>query len=124
MSSLTDPSINKTQDSATEVKQFFDNYFTKQISYTSNEVDSVVGFFVKRNFDKNAAIATATVILQQAKIENKKIYDILDTLNDLDGVQLSKLVAAILNNKRSTISKLGYANTQNETTTESRNIRL
>lgn len=124
MSSITDPSINNSTDSATEVKKFFDQYFTKQISYTSNEVDSVVGFFTKRNFDKSAAIATATIILQQAKVENKKIYDILDTLNNLDGVQLSNLVAAILNNKRSSVSKLGYANIQNDNTTESRNIRL
>lgn len=124
MSSIQDPSIKKTTDSAEEVKEFFDQYFVKKISYTSNEVDSVVGFFLKRGFDKSAATAVSTVLLQQAKIENKKIFELLDSLKGYDSITLSKLVGAILNENRSKISVLGYKKQTSQTTTESRNVVL
>jgi len=124
MSSVTDDSINPSTDSADEVKQFFDRYFTKPINITSNQVDSVVGFFTKRGFDQNAAIAVATVLLQQAKAENKDIFSLLDTLKGLDEVKLTKLIAAILNNNRSNVSALGFVNADDIETVESRNVLL
>ena len=124
MSSFANEELNKVQDSAKETKQFFDRYFTKQISLTSNEVDTVVGFFTKRKFTKDAAIAVATIVIQQAKAENKNVFEIIDTLTGLDEVQLSTLVSAILNNNRSKISAIGYKNNYNVETTENRNVRL
>ena len=124
MSSFANEELNKVQDSAKETKQFFDRYFTKQISLTSTEVDTVVGFFTKRKFTKDAAIAVATIVIQQAKAENKNVFEIIDTLTGLDEVQLSTLVSAILNNNRSKISALGYKNNYNVETTENRNVRL
>ena len=124
MSSYADEEKRLSQDSAKETKQFFDRYFTKQISLTSNEVDTVVGFFTKRKFSKDAAIAVATVILQQAKAEEKNVFSLIDTLEGYDQVQLSKLVSAILNNNRSKISALGYKNNFTTKTTENRNVRL
>ncbi len=124
MSSITDKSINKSTDSATEVKSFFDRYFSKSISITSNEVDSVLGFFKKRKFEESAAIAITTVLLQQAKSENKNIFELLDSLKGLDEVKLSQLVAAILNNNRSKVSALGYTNDYQVVTYENRNVIL
>lgn len=124
MSSITDKSINKSTDSATEVKSFFDRYFSKSISITSNEVDSVLGFFKKRKFEESAAIAVTTVLLQQAKSENKNVFELLDSLKGLDEVKLSQLVAAILNNNRSKVSALGYTNDYQVVTYENRNIVL
>jgi len=124
MSSYAEEEKAQKQDSGKEVRQLFDRYFTKQISLTSNEVDTVVGFFTKRKFTKDAAISVATVILQQAKAENKKVFDLIDTLEGLDEVQISRLVSAILNNNRSRISALGYKNNYNIETTENRNVRL
>jgi len=122
MSSVTDASINPSTDSASEVKQFFDQYFSNPIQYSSNEVDSVVGFFTKRGFDQQASISVATTLLQQAKVEKKPVFQLLDTLKGLDSIQLSKLIAAILNSNRSYTSALGYVNNENVETTESRNI--
>lgn len=122
MSSIVDPSINTLPDSAAEVKEFFDKYFSKKISVTSNQVDSVVGFFVKRGFDNNSAIAVSTVLLQQAKIDNVNIYQLLDTLQGLNEVSLSKLVATILNSNRSKISTIGFTIENPATTSEERNI--
>ena len=122
MSSISDPSINKLPDSSTEVKEFFNKYFSKKISVTSNQVDSVVGFFSKRGFDTNSAVAVATVLLQQAKIDNVNIFKVIDTLQGLDQVQLSKLVATILNTNRSKTSNIGYKIENTATTSERRNI--
>lgn len=122
MSSITDPSINKLPDSAAEVKEFFDKYFSKKISLTSNQVDSVVGFFKKRGFDTNSAIAVATVLLQQAKIDNVNIFQVVDTLQGLNEVQLSALVATILNTNRSRTSSIGYKIENTAVTSERRNI--
>jgi hypothetical protein len=122
MSSISDPSINKLPDSSTEVKEFFNKYFSKKISVTSNQVDSVVGFFSKRGFDTNSAVAVATVLLQQAKVDNVNIFKVIDTLQGLDQVQLSKLVATILNTNRSKTSNIGYKIENTATTSEKRNI--
>lgn len=124
MSSITDKSINKSSDSAAEVKSFFDRYFSESISITSNEVDSVLGFFKKRKFEDSAAIAVTTVLLQQAKSENKNIFELLDSLKGLDEVKLSQLVAAILNNNRSKVSALGYTTDYQIVTYENRNVVL
>jgi len=122
MSSISDPSIQPTTDSATEVKEFFNKYFSKKISVTSNQVDSVVGFFKKRGFDTSSATAVASVLLQQSKIDNVNIYKLLDTLQGLNEVSLSNLVATILNSNRSKISIIGYRIEDTVATSEKRNI--
>lgn len=124
MSSYAVEEQNAKQDSGKEVRQLFDRYFTKQINITSSEVDTVVGFFTKRKFTKDAAISVATVIIQQAKAENKNVFQLVDTLTGLTEVQLSQLVSAILNNNRSKVSALGYKNVYDIETTENRNVRL
>ena len=127
MSSITDPSINSETNPNNpkgSVKAFFAKYFVKTISMNANEVDSVVGFFEKRGFDKQSAIATASVLLQQAKIDNVKVFSLLDTLRGLDDVQISQLVATVLNSNRSAVSGLGYKLNADFITKEQRNIKL
>lgn len=124
MSSIIDKSINKPADSAGEVKEFFNKYFSKKISVTSNQVDSVVGFFQKRGFDTNSATAVATVLLQQAKIDNVNVFKLLDTLEGLNEVSISNLVATILNSNRSSVSNIGYKIANTVVTSEKRNIVL
>lgn len=124
MSSISDPSINQNTDVSAQVKEFFDRNLTDKISLSSNQVDSVVGFFKKRGFDDNAAISVATVILQQAKRDNTNIFKIIDTLQGLTNVQLSELVATILNNNRSKISNIGFIDRSRTFTREERNIKL
>lgn len=115
--------IQTITDSADKTKLLFDRYFTKEISYPSNQVDAVVGFFRKRGFDNQASISVSTVLLQQAKIDNVNVFTLLETLEGLDKVKLSNLVAAVLNANRSKISKLGYkAQVDTENNLEHRNI--
>lgn len=121
MSSTTN--LETTTDSADKTKRLFDRYFTKEISYASNQVDAVIGFFRKRGFDNQASISVSTVLLQQAKIDNVNVFTLLETLEGFDKVKLSNLVAAILNANRSKISKLGYKTLNDiENNLEYRNI--
>lgn len=120
MSSVTD--ISKPQDSSQNTKILFDRYFTKEISYPSNEVDAVVGFFTQRGFEQTAAVSIAGILLQQAKIDQVNVFALLDSLKSFDKPKLSNLVTVILNENRSKISKLGYKLVSVEENIESRNI--
>lgn len=121
MSSTTNIS-NTSDDSAAFTKLVFDRYFEKEISYPSNQVDAVVGFFVKRGFDQQAAVSVSTVLLQQAKIDQVNVLELIDSLKSYDKVKLSNLVSAILNANRSKISKLGYKTAIDTSNIEARNI--
>ena len=109
-------------DSSSEVKEFFDKYFTDPISYSATQVDSVVGFFLKRGFEESSATGVATVLLQQAKIDNVNVYTLLDTLKGLEDVQISGLVGEIVNYNRSKVSVIGFKTDNTITRQESRNI--
>lgn len=112
----------KSQNSEKKVTQFFDNYFTEKLSFPTNEVDAVIGFFEKRGFEKSGAISTATVLLNQAKLDNVKVFELLDTLKGLDNIQLSTVVTEILNYNRLRSSTLGFRLTTNVDTAEKRNV--
>lgn len=108
-------------DSGEEVKEFFNKYFTEKISVSSNKVDAVVGFFTKRGFDTTSANNVAAVLIEQSKIDNVEIFTLLDTLNGLKDIQISGLVAEILNYNRSKSSIIGFK-VERPTRTELRNI--
>ena len=114
----------ETTDSADSVKTFFNSYFTEPITLSSNDVDSVIGFFQKRGFEDAAAISTAIVLLQQAKLDNVKIFELLDTLKGLSDLQISSVIAEILNYNRQKTSSLGYKQTSQVNLTEKRNVIL
>lgn len=98
----------KPIDSGEEVKEFYNKYFTEKISIPSNKIDAVVGFFSKRGFDESSSANVATVLIQQSIIDNVEIFTLLDTLKGLDDVQISGLVAEILNYNRSKNSIIGF----------------
>jgi hypothetical protein len=120
MSSTTN--IETNTDSSKEIRLLFDRFFQKEISFSSNQVDSVIGFFRSRGFDELASISVAAVLLQQAKLDNVNVFELLDTLKFFDKIQLSNLVTAILNNSRSKLSKIGYRIPNAINVFESRNI--
>jgi hypothetical protein len=95
-------------DSAQEVKQFFDKFFVHKVSFPSNQIDAVVGFFLKRDFDLESARSTSIVLLNQARLDNVNVFELIDTLKTLTDVQLSQVVAQVLNAYREKVSLLGY----------------
>jgi hypothetical protein len=110
------------QDSAASTKLFFDKYGQQALEFTANEVTASLAFFQSRGFDDDAATLTAQVILKQAKLDAVPVFKILDTLKTFNGVQISALVAEILNNNRNSTSTLGYKVVSVEKQNQTRNI--
>lgn len=121
---MLDKNSNLPADNNTdEVRNFFDKFFLHQITFPTNQIDAVVGFFAKRGFDDGAARSTAIVLLNQARLENVNPFQLLDTIKGLTDAQLSQVVTEVLNVYRDRSSALGFKLTTVEETTESRNIR-
>lgn len=120
------PVDNKIQNRSNDkkVNQFFDSYFSKKLEFASNEVIAVRGFFERKGFNKTAAEAISIVLLQQAKIDNVRVFQLIDTLKSFSTNQLSELVTEILNHNRLNTSVLGIKKENNQTTIENRNIAL
>jgi hypothetical protein len=117
--SLPVPSI---QDSGAATKLFFDTYNKNPLEFTANDVDATTGFFTSKGFDKDAAQSTALILLKQAKTDKIPVFQILDTLKVLTGIQLSALVGEILNNNRGPSSTLGFKVKSVEKQNQTRNI--
>lgn len=112
------------QDSASDAKKFFNTYYEKNLSVSSNAIDATIGFFENRGFEITAAQSVAGVLLSQAKIENINVFQLLDTLKGLNEIQLSRVVTEILNYNRERISTLGYRVDNSATDYEKRNIMV
>jgi hypothetical protein len=96
------------QDSAKITRLFFDSYGEKALEFTANEIDFSIGFFTSKGFDPDAAAITALTILKQARIEKRPVGGIIESLKDLNGLQLTEYVARVINNNRVSTSLLGY----------------
>lgn len=116
------PLTTNTSDSASAVRSLFDGYYTATNSFPTEQVDAVIGFFKKRGFDDISANSTSVVLLQQARIDNVNIFQLLDTLGGLTEVQMSAIVTQVLNYNRQKNSVLGYRQSDNAVTLERRNI--
>ena len=108
--------LQKTVDKLTT------NTYETDYEFNVGEYDSTIAFFVKRNFSRTAAEATAYAILSQAKIDNIKPQQILDQLTYATPVLLSELMTIILNANRYKSSRLGVRKTLTTRETVSRNI--
>jgi hypothetical protein len=113
-----------TTDTSQPVKQFFDKFYQREISFPAAQIDAVVSFFLKRDFDDDSARSTAIVLLNQARIDNVNVFQILDTMKGLTDLQMSQVVAQILNGYRENTSLLGYRVSNVENPYEARNILL
>lgn len=109
-------------DSASTTLQYFNEYGEESFSFASEEVDTAAGFLKSKGFGEQAALITAAILLQQAKIQNKPIYDLLKTLEGLESLQLSTVVGRILNDNRLPTSSLGFRIESPPTQYQSRNI--
>jgi hypothetical protein len=111
-------------DSSVAVRQFFDKFFQQSVSFPANQIDAVVGFFTKQGFDTTSAESTAIVLLNQARQDGVDVFQLIDTLKQLNDVQLSQVVAQVLNAYREKTSVLGYRINTIVDTYETRNILI
>jgi len=106
----------------TETSEYFNKYYSKNVAYKAVDVDAVIVYFLKRGFDKPAAINTALILLEQSSLNKIPIFKLIDTLSGLSDIQLSNVVAQILNNYRENTSAIGYKIIKNENLFDKRNI--
>jgi hypothetical protein len=110
------------KDNSEYQKKYFNNYYKTDINFNASEVDAVIGFFLKRGFEKVSAINTASVLLQQADIDQVPVFQLLDTIAGISDVQLNNVITQILNMNRPKTSKLGYKPPQTSELFDQRNI--
>lgn len=97
--------INITKsDNATTA---FESYTTKLQETDPTVYAAMTGFFEKRGFDIASAESVATILYAQAKKDGYQPMQILDTLKGFNEVELSGLIAEILNYNRYKSSNLG-----------------
>lgn len=104
------------------IEQFYNRNITNVVNFKSEDVDAVVGYFQKRGFDEVAAVNTAGVLLRQAYQDKLSAFELIDTLRGLTDVQLSNLVAQILNINRSKSSAIGFRVVDRQNLFDQRNI--
>jgi hypothetical protein len=105
-----------------EIKQFFDKSYTNEVTFPAGEIDAVVGFFQRREFDITSARTIAIVLLNQARTDNVNVFTLLETLKSIPTMQLSSVVAQILNAYREKTSLIGYRISAADNSYETRNI--
>lgn len=89
--------------------QSFDAYYTQPLELSANVLAAMTGFFTSRGFESVAAESITVLIMKQAKKDGYNPMEILDTLKGLADVEISALVAEIVNYNRFKTSALGYA---------------
>jgi hypothetical protein len=87
----------------------FDNYRNQPIELDTAVFNAMKGFFTNRGFGDVAAESITTTFIIQSKNDGYNPMQILDVLKGLKSVELSGLVAEILNYNRYKSSSLGYA---------------
>lgn len=105
------------------VRLAYNNYFNAPMSFPSDVIDAVVGFFEGSGFDTMASNSVAIVLLQESRRAGTDVFALIDTLRTLDDVQISAVVAQILNLNRQSTSVLGYKQVSEQTAFELRNIK-
>jgi len=116
------PIRSVTKKSDEDTRLFFDKYLTKSINFNDNDLNSVVGFFENKGFDKSSAISVSLVLLQQAKLDQIKVFKLIDTLKKYEDIQLSAVVAEVLNYNRKRTSAVGFKKQNTDNRLEKRNI--
>lgn len=120
MSSLPIENISRSTDKNTQL--FFDTYFTQSVNFSDNELNAVTGFFQSRGFEDSSAKAVSITLLNQAKADGVKIFKLLDTLKGIDNLELSYIVAEVLNYNRKRTSVVGFKKERSISKFETRNI--
>lgn len=87
----------------------FEGYQNLPTAIDPTILGAITGFFTNKGFEQVTAEMLAETIAYQAKIDGYNAMQILDTLKGLDNVEISGIVAEILNYSRYKSSSLGYA---------------
>ena len=87
------------------------------------QYDAVQAFFVSRGYAVESSKSIAYVLMKQAKIDGANVFEVVDTLQGSTDLELSQLVAEILNAYRYKTSVLGFKNDRTTQGHVTRNIK-
>ena len=116
------PQSSTSKSSSDATVAVFDKFFQSPVEINAATLDAMTGFFQSKGFELVAAESTAVVIITQAKKDNLNPMEILDTLSGLTTVDISALVAEILNYNRYKTSSLGISQSISPIELVTRNI--
>lgn len=100
----------KTPDNAAYTLKIFDAYTETPIQVEVTVYEAVIGFFASRGFGDDAAKSISYAIIKESLTKNFSPFQYLDTLKGYDNVQLSGIVATLINSARYKTSSVGTAN--------------
>ena len=83
----------------TDVKQFFDKFFVNQISFPSNQIDAVVGFFLKHGFDVESSRSVGIVLLNQARADNVNVFELIEQHKEMPTIIKKKTTKKVVKAK-------------------------
>jgi hypothetical protein len=95
-------------DSAKKTLDYFNNYNTIPLEFSSNEIDQIVGFFTSNGFSKESADLISSIFLEESKKTNLSVLSLLNSLKTQQGLDINESIALILNKYRSSTSRLGF----------------
>jgi hypothetical protein len=100
----------------------FDQYNKEIVEINPTALAVIKAFFTSKGFGEVAADTISSILIIQCKNDGYNPMVILDSLKGLESVELSGIVAEILNYNRFKSSSLGYAQPFQTTLEVSRNI--
>jgi hypothetical protein len=112
-----------SQSKTESLVQFLSGLAQDRTELNGGQYDAAIAFFRNKGYDVQSSESIAYVLMKQAKVDNANIFSVLDTLKGATDLELSQLVAEILNAYRYKTSVLGYKNDRTTQSHITRNIK-
>mgnify|MGYP006943418734 CR=1 FL=1 len=97
-----------TENNKSKTIKEFEGYQNVKSSTNSSVYQAMTGFFTSNGFDVVSSELISEVIISQAKNDGYNPMQILDSMRSLNEIELSGIVAEILNYNRYKSSSLGF----------------
>ena len=111
------------QSKTQSMVQFLSGLEQDRTEINGGQYDAAIAFIRNKGYDVQASESIAYVLMKQAKVDNANVFSVLDTLKGATDLELSQLVAEILNAYRYKTSVLGYKNDRSTQSHITRNIK-
>ncbi len=98
-------------NSANSTRTALANFYENDLPMNDADYTAMLGFFESRGFSPESSATITYIMFLQAKIDGYNPFDVLSTVKNLSGTELTALVTEILNFNRFKTSFLGLAAT-------------
>jgi len=100
-----------TANSANSTRTALANFYENDLPMNDADYTAMLGFFESRGFSPESSATITYIMFLQAKIDGYNPFDVLSTVKNLNGTELTALVTEILNFNRFKTSFLGLSAT-------------